>query len=58
MGKPQDLRKQYTSEAWYPKAIEFTDKWDQAAFDPSYQTDSLASFEPLINTFFTMPRAL
>ena len=58
MGKPQDLRKQYTSEAWYLKAIEFTDKWDQAAFDPSYQTDSLASFEPLINSFFTMPRAL
>ena len=58
MGKPRDLRKQYVNESWYKKAIEFTDEWDQAAFDPSYQTDSLASFEPLINTFFNTPRAL
>ena len=49
MGKPRDLRKQYVNESWYKKAIEFTDEWDQAAFDPSFQTDSLASFEPLIN---------
>ena len=58
MGKPRDLRKQYVNESWYKKAIEFTDEWDQAAFDPSFQTDSLASFEPLINTFFNTPRAL
>ena len=37
------------------KAIEFTDKWDQAAFDPEYKTDSLESFEPLIKKFFEAP---
>jgi hypothetical protein len=55
MGKPQDLRKQFINEPWYAKAIEFTDDWDQAAFDPKYKVDSLESFEPLINKFFAAP---
>ena len=54
-GKPRDLRKQYVNEPWYEKAIEFTDKWDQAAFDPEYKTDSLESFKPLIRKFFEAP---
>ena len=55
MGKPQDLRKEYINESWYAKAIEFTDDWDQAAFDPKYKVDSFESFEPLINKFFAAP---
>lgn len=55
MGKPQDLRKQFVNESWYAKAVEFTDEWDQAAFDPKYEVDSLESFEPLINKFFAAP---
>jgi len=58
MGKPQDLRKQYENESWYAKATEFTDEWDQAAFDPDYLTDSLESFEPLINQFFATPHTI
>jgi predicted HD phosphohydrolase len=58
LGKPQDLRKQYVNESWYKKAIEFTDEWDQAAFDPSYRIDSLESFEPLINEFFASPHTI
>ena len=58
MGKPQDLRKQYENESWYPKAAEFTDEWDQAAFDPEYDTDALESFEPLINKFFAAPHTI
>ena len=58
MGKPQDLRKQHVNETWYKKAIEFTDEWDQAAFDPSYQTDTLESFEPLIKKFFAAPHTI
>ena len=58
MGKPQDLRKQYVDESWYKKAIEFTDEWDQAAFDPEYKTDSLESFVPLIEKFFAAPHTV
>lgn len=58
MGKPRDLRNQYKDESWYAKAEEFTDQWDQAAFDPNYEVDSLASFKPLIKKFFEVPQKL
>lgn len=58
MGKSQGLRKQYENESWYEKAVEFTDQWDQAAFDPSYEIDPLESFESLINEFFATPHKL
>ena len=57
-GKPRDLRNQYKNESWYKKAVEFTDQWDQAAFDPDYQIDSLDSFKTLINKFFGVPQKL
>ena len=57
-GKPRDLRNQYKNESWYEKAVEFTDQWDQAAFDPDYEVDSLDSFKPLINKFFEVPQKL
>ncbi len=58
MGKPQDLRNQYKDASCYGKAVEFTEEWDQAAFDPSYETDSLKSFEPLISKFFAAPHTI
>ena len=58
MGKPRDLRNQYKDESWYAKAEEFTDQWDQAAFDDQYDVDSLESFIPLINKIFAAPRQL
>ncbi len=57
-GRPQNLREQYESEAWYERAVEFTDEWDQAAFDPDYQLDPLESFLPLIEATFGTPASL
>ena len=57
-GKPQNLRDQYKNEDWYERAVEFTDEWDQAAFDPNYRIDSLESFIPLINSTFSTPTSL
>jgi hypothetical protein len=56
MDKPTDLRKQYVNETWYAKATEFTDDWDQQAFDPDFEVDSLESFKPLIEKFFGAPK--
>ena len=56
MDKPTDLRKQYEDETWYAKATEFTDDWDQQAFDPEFEVDSLESFKPLIEQFFGAPQ--
>ena len=49
---------QYKDEPWYQKAEEFTDQWDQAAFDPNYEVDSLDSFKTLIIKFFEVPQKL
>ncbi|MFT4720349.1 MAG: putative HD phosphohydrolase [Candidatus Azotimanducaceae bacterium] len=54
-GKERDLRLQFKDEPWYDKAVQFTDEWDQAAFDPAYEVDSLESFKPLIDQFFSVP---
>jgi len=34
----------------------FTDGWDQASFDPEYETLPLSHFEPMIERFFASPR--
>ena len=57
-GKARNLRDNYRNEPWFDKAVEFTDEWDQAAFDPNYSTDSLDSFIPLIETTFSSPASL
>ena len=58
MGKPRDLRKNFINESWYEKAKQFTDEWDQAAFDPDYDTEPLESFVPLIEKFFAFPKSI
>ena len=58
LGKPTNLRDQYKDESWYEKAVEFTDKWDQAAFDPNYDIEPLEHFIPLINKFFAFPHSV
>src|SRR5689334_2667929 len=49
MGMDPNARQQYTSEPWYELAGKFTDEWDQASFDPNYETLPLEYFEPMID---------
>jgi predicted HD phosphohydrolase len=53
MGKNPNARSQYENEDWYEKAVQFTDEWDQAAFDHEYDTLPLSYFEPMIDHLFT-----
>jgi predicted HD phosphohydrolase len=52
MGKNPNARNQYENEDWYEKAVQFTDEWDQAAFDHEYDTLPLSYFEPMIDRLF------
>ncbi len=45
---PTNLRDGFREESWYALCEEFTDDWDQQAFDPDYDTLPLDHFEPLI----------
>ncbi|MCB1261020.1 MAG: HD domain-containing protein [Acidimicrobiales bacterium] len=56
-GKPQDLRDQYRDEPWFALAEQFADEWDQAAFDPDYDTLPLEHFEPLVREITAMPKS-
>jgi len=47
-GVPTNLRDQFTDESWFDLCAEFTDDWDQQAFDPDAETYPLEHFEPLI----------
>lgn len=51
-GQPTELRQQYKDEPWYAQAEQFTDVWDQAAFDPAYKVLPLQEFEPLVRQYF------
>ena len=52
LGKDPEARRQYVQEPWYSQACQFTDEWDQAAFDPEYDTLPLSHFEPMIDRLF------
>ncbi len=52
MGKNPNARSQYEKESWYESARQFTDEWDQVAFDHEYDTLPLSYFEPMIDRIF------
>jgi predicted HD phosphohydrolase len=51
-GASPSMRDKYRDEPWFPLAEQFTDEWDQAAFDPAYPVLPLAEFEPLVRQYF------
>jgi len=57
LGKDPESRRQYVNEPWYRQACEFTDEWDQVAFDPEYDSLPLAHFEPMIDRLFSQVRS-
>jgi hypothetical protein len=52
MGKDPEARRQYANEPWYQQACQFTDEWDQVAFDPEFDTLPLSHFESMIDRVF------
>jgi predicted HD phosphohydrolase len=51
-GKSSTLRERHRQEPWFAAAEQFTDEWDQAAFDPKYPVLPLSEFEPLVRSAF------
>jgi len=50
-GQSAELRERWRSEPWFSLAEQFTDEWDQAAFDPHYPVLPLEEFGPLLRQF-------
>ena len=57
-GGDPNARDQYQGHAAYELAERFADEWDQAAFDPAYDTLPLEHFEPRLRELFANPKSL
>ena len=50
--KNRNLRDKYKGHEFYEDTINFYHKWDQASFDPNYDTILLDDFIPLVGKIF------
>ena len=52
LGKNQNQREKYKDHKYYQDAINFCEKWDQASFDPDYESKPLEFFAPMVKKIF------
>ena len=51
-GRDRNARDKYRGHRWYQDAVDFCHRWDQAAFDPDYESLPLEFFEPMVRRLF------
>jgi hypothetical protein len=51
-GERADARERFRHRPWYDLAARFADEWDQASFDPEYDTPPLGHFEGCVREVF------
>lgn len=56
IGMDRDKRERYRDSPYFDACAEFCAKYDQAAFDPDYDTLPLEYFEPMLRRVLAMPR--
>jgi predicted HD phosphohydrolase len=56
LGLDPDVREQFRGHEWFDYTAEFCQEYDQAAFDPGYDTLPLEHFEPLVRQVMTSPK--
>jgi predicted HD phosphohydrolase len=54
-GVDPDAREAHRDHPWFESCARFCERWDQAAFDPDYPTESLEHFEPMVRAVFSRP---
>ena len=52
-GADPDIRERYKDHPYYQAAVDFCERWDQASFDPNYDTLTLDHFEPMVREVFS-----
>lgn len=55
LGLDRTMYLRWADEPWYGLALCFSDDWDQAAFDPDYDTRPLSFFEPMVRRILAEP---
>ncbi|GAC1309704.1 MAG: HD domain-containing protein [Steroidobacteraceae bacterium] len=54
-GGDRHAREVFAAHPWFESCKNFCANWDQCSFDPDYDWEPLASFEPLLREIFTRP---
>ena len=55
LGMDQNSREQVRGSPHFDACAEFCEKYDQAAFDPDYESESLEFFEPMVRRVMARP---
>lgn len=55
LGMDRDVRENFRGHPHFEACAEFCEKYDQAAFDPAYDSAPLAFFEPMVRRVFARP---
>ena len=56
LGLDKNMREQFKDSPHYQRCAEFCHKYDQAAFDPDYESEPLDFFEPMVERVFSKPK--
>lgn len=51
-GQDREARDKYRDHPYYQDCLDFCANWDQASFDPDYDTRPLEHFEPMLRRLF------
>ncbi len=55
LGLDKNMRDQFKDHPWYEYTAQFCHLYDQAAFDPDYESEPLEFFEPMVRRVFAKP---
>ena len=55
LGMDRDVRDNFRGHPYYDACLEFCEKYDQAAFDPDYDSEPLEFFEPMVRRVMARP---
>lgn len=56
LGLDKNMRDNFKDNPHYQYCAEFCHKYDQAAFDPEYESEPLEFFEPMVERVFSFPK--
>ena len=52
-GMDKNTRERYRDNPWFDDAVEFCEKYDENCFDPTYKSEPLSFFRPMLEEVFT-----
>ncbi|MEL7033079.1 MAG: HD domain-containing protein [Pseudomonadota bacterium] len=56
LGLDRNMRDQFKEHPFYEYTAQFCHLYDQSAFDPDYESESLEFFEPMVERLFASPK--